>query len=272
MNPHLIAGLALTVLVGVSLGLLGAGGSIIMLPVLVYAMGVEPHAAVPMSLVIVGTTSLLSVAVASRQRAIHLRIALIFGGAALGGAYLGSRLTSRVHGSVLMVSFGLLLVLVGLRMWRASAADKGPPRARRRPLLMLAAGLCVGLLTGFLGVGGGFLIVPAMVKVGGLPMGDATRTSLVVIAMSSIAGAAAHLTHGNSVPVGLTLSLTLAALTGMVAGIQAGRHVSGNRLRQGFAALATSVGVVLILVNTPAAISALAGTWLYGALQPRLPH
>lgn len=254
MTPQLIAGLALTALVGVSLGLLGAGGSIIMLPVLVYVMGVEPHAAVPLSLAIIGTTSLLSVAVPSPGREIHWRVAFGFGGAALAGTYFGSRLTSLVPGSVLLLSFGLLLVLVGFRMWRGSTADENPARIRRRPVLMLAAGSSVGVLTGFLGVGGGFLIVPAMVRVGGLAMCEATRTSLVVIAMSSIAGAAAHLTHGNSVSLGLAVPLTLAALAGMVAGVQGARRVSSRQLRQGFAGFVTSVGIALILVNTPTAI------------------
>lgn len=254
MTPHLIAGLALTSLVGASLGLLGAGGSIIMLPVLVYVVGVEPHAAVPLSLTIVGTTSLLSVAVRAREREVHWRTALIFGSAALGGSYLGSRLTSLVSGSVLLLSFGLLLVAVGVRMWREPEADETMTGARRRPPLMLAAGSFVGLLTGFLGVGGGFLIVPALTKVGGLGMCQAIRTSLVVIAMSSVAGLAAHFTHGNSVPVGLAVPLTLAAVVGMAAGIQGARHASSQHLRRGFAAFVTSVGSALIFVNTPTVI------------------
>ncbi len=254
MAPQLIAGLALTALVGASLGLFGAGGSMIMLPVLVYVVGMEPHAAVPLSLAIIGTTSLLSVAVRAPEREIHWRIALGFGGAALAGTYLGSRLTSLVPGAVLLLSFGLLLVVVGAGMWRASTADENRVRARERPLLMLAAGWSVGVLTGFLGVGGGFLIVPAMVRVGGLAMCEATRTSLVVIAMSSIAGAAAHLAHGNSVSLSLAVPLTLAALAGMMAGIHGARQVSSRRLRQGFAGFVTSVGIALVLVNTPAAI------------------
>ena len=166
MAPHLIAGFALTGLVGASLGLLGAGGSIIMLPVLVYVVGVEPHAAVPLSLAIVGTTSLVSVAVHSRGSDIQWGAALFVGGAALGGTYLGSRLTGLMPGSVLLLSFGVLLVLVGFRMWR-SPGDAQVTTTPRRPTSMLVAGSFVGVLTGFLGVGGGFLIVPALLKVGG---------------------------------------------------------------------------------------------------------
>ncbi len=253
MTPYLLAGLVLTGLVGVTLGLLGAGGSIIMLPVLVYVIGVEPHAAVPLSLAIVGTTSLLGVAVRSRGPAIHWQTALLFGSAALGGSYLGSRLTALVPGALLMLVFGLLLVVVGVRMWRQPVVSDDIPRPRR-PSPMLAAGLGVGLLTGFLGVGGGFLIVPALAGVGGLDMRRAIATSLVVIAISSLAGLAAHLAHGNSVSVGLAGGLTLAALAGMAAGLQSARYISSNQLRRGFAGFVTTVGAVLIFINTPSAV------------------
>ena len=253
MTSYVIAGLALTGLVGATLGLLGAGGSIIMLPVLVYVIGVEPHAAVPLSLAIVGTTSLLGVAVRSRGSEIRWRTALLFGSAALGGSYLGSRLTALLPGSILLLLFGLLLVVVGLRMWREPALSEAPARTRR-PSLMLAAGSFVGLLTGFLGVGGGFLIVPALFKVGGLGMRQATASSLVVIAMSSAAGLAAHLAHGNTVPVGLAAALTIAALAGMAVGLQSARHISSENLRRGFAGFVTTVGSALIFVNTPTAL------------------
>ncbi len=253
MTVSVLAGLAMTGLVGATLGLLGAGGSIIMLPVLVYVIGVEPHAAVPMSLAIVGTTSLLGVAVRSRGSAIHWRTALLFGSAALGGSYLGSRLTALVPGSILLLLFGLLLVVVGVRMWRQPGLSD-EPAPTRRPSLMLAAGTAVGFLTGFLGVGGGFLIVPALLKVGGLGVRQAIASSLVVIAMSSVAGLAAHLAHGNTVPVGLTAALTMAALAGMAAGLQIARRVSSENLRRGFAGFVTVVGSALIFVNTPAAM------------------
>ncbi len=254
MTPHLFAGLALTGLVGASLGLLGAGGSIIMLPVLVYVVGIEPHAAVPLSLAIVGGTSLLSVAVRTRGREIHWRTALIFGSAALGGSYLGSRLTHLVPGSVLLLSFGLLLVAVGLRMWRESGRSEEVAHGRRRPSLMLAAGTVVGLLTGFLGVGGGFLIVPALVRVGGLDIGQAIRTSLVVIAMGSGAGLAGHLMHGNGVSATVAAPLLIAAFIGMAVGLQGAQYVTNEHLRRGFAGFVITVGSALIFLNTPTAI------------------
>ena len=254
ITASLAAGLVLTGLVGASLGLLGAGGSIIMLPVLVYVIGLEPHAAVPLSLAIVGTTSLLGVALRSTGSQIDWLTALIFGSAALGGAYLGSRLSALVPGALLMLAFGLLLVVVGVRMWRSPDEEEGGPRIRRRPSLMLAAGAFVGVLTGFLGVGGGFLIVPALGRIGGLGIRTAIATSLVVIAMSSIAGLTAHLVHGNSVPLGLAAALTIAALIGAAAGMRGGRNVSSAQLRRGFAGFVTVVGSALIFVNTQAAV------------------
>ncbi len=254
MTPQLFAGLALTGLVGASLGLLGAGGSIIMLPVRVYVGGIEPHAAVPLSRAIVGGTSLLSVGVRTRGREIHWRTALIFGSAALAGSYLGSRLTHLVPGSVLLLSFGLLLVVVGFRMWRESGRSVQVAHGRRRPWLMSAAGGVVGLLTGFLGVGGGFLIVPALVKVGGLDIGQAIRTSLVVIAMSCAAGLAGHLMNGNGVSPAAAAPLLIAAFIGMAVGLQGAQHVTSQHLRRGFAGFVTTVGLALIFVNMPSAI------------------
>ncbi len=254
MSPEWLAGLALTGLVGASLGLLGAGGSIIMLPVLVYVVGVEPHAAVPLSLAIVGTTSLVSVAVHSNGGEIRWGTALLTGGAALGGTYVGSRLTLLVPGAVLLLSFGVLLVMVGLRMWRSPDTNNTVTTTPQQHSLMLTAGWFVGLLTGFLGVGGGFLIVPALVKVGGLGMCQAIRTSLVIIAIGSVAGLAAHVVHGNGPSVELAIPLTIAALAGMAAGSQTARYLSGEHLRRGFAGFVTTVGSALIFVNTPTAM------------------
>ena len=253
MTLHWLAGLALTGLVGTSLGLLGAGGSIIMVPVLVYVVGLDPHAAVPLSLLIVGATSMVSVAVHARGGEIRWGSALLLGGAALGGSYVGSRLTARVPGSVLLLTFGLLLVVVGFRMWRSHDASEGVATTPARPWLISAAGAFVGVLTGFLGVGGGFLIVPVLVRVSGLGMCEAIRTSLVVIAISSVAGFAAHVTHGSGISPGIAIPLTIAAVVGMAAGSQAARVVSGETLRRGFAGFVTAVGAALILVNTPAA-------------------
>lgn len=249
MTAQWLAGLTLTALVGGSLGMFGAGGSIIMLPVLVYVMGIEPHAAVPLSLAIVGATSVAGVAAHVRSEEIRWSTAGFFGVAAIGGGYVGSRLSQLVPAALLLLSFGLLLLIVGLRMWHRSVSDDGTKP--RRPALMVAAGSVVGVLTGFLGVGGGFLIVPALNKVGGLNMHQTIKTSLVVIAMSSLAALGAHLMQGHSVALEDGVPLTVAALLGMAAGQRAALYVRGEHLRRGFAGFVATVGVVLVLANTP---------------------
>lgn len=253
MTPHLLAGLVLTGLVGASLGVLGAGGSIIMLPVLVYVVGVDARTAVPLSLAIVGATSLVSAAVRTGNHEIRWDAALLFGGAALAGAFLGSALTSLVADAVLLLLFGLLLLVVGLRMWRMPPVDdhEAAPRPRR-PALMVGGGLAVGVLTGFLGVGGGFLIVPALMAVGGLPIRHAVSTSLVIIAMSSAAGLIGHLVRGAVVPLGMAAGLTLAAAVGMFVGLRGARRASNRQLRRGFAAFVLAVGGALVAVNAAA--------------------
>lgn len=252
-----LAGLVLTALVGASLGVLGAGGSIIMLPVLVYVVGVAPHAAVPLSLAVVGTTSLLSAAARSGSGEIALRAAALFGGAALIGAFAGSRLTYLVPAPVLLLLFGLLLVVVGVRMWRQARNDQEGAAVTSRALLTALAGAAVGVLTGFLGVGGGFLIVPALMNVAGLTIRQAVSTSLLVIALSSAAGFAAHLVHGATVSIAQALPLVLAAAAGMAVGMLGARRVTSRQLRRGFAGFVTAVGSALVVANTPAAIKIL---------------
>lgn len=259
MTPHFVVGLVLTGLVGVSLGLLGAGGSIIMLPVLVYVVGVPVREAVPLSLAIVGTTSLLSAMGRSRQGSIRWRSGLLFGSVALVGAYFGSRLTYLVPATVLVLCFGALLIIVGLHMLKETTSAASRSTGEPRWPVMVPAGSFVGALTGFFGVGGGFLIVPALVKTGGLDVRTAISTSLVVIAMSSAAGLAAHVAHGTRVSMALVLPLTLAAVIGMVAGMQGARHVSGRHLQRTFAVFVTVVGSALTILNAAAVCRTLGG-------------
>lgn len=154
-------------MVGVALGLLGAGGSIVMLPVLVYVLGLEPHAAVPLSLAVVGATSLVGATLRRTDDPLQWKAVMSFGIAAVVGASLGSRLTHLVPGRVLMSVFGVLLLVVGVRMWRP-VRESVALRPPAHPVLMTVSGLLIGVLTGFFGVGGGFLLMPALMRFGGL--------------------------------------------------------------------------------------------------------
>lgn len=232
--------------VGLSLGLLGGGGSILTVPVLVYAAGLEPKLAIPASLVSVGTTSLIAALAHARRKAVAWGSALAFGGAGLVGAFLGARAGRGFSGRTLLVLFSLLMVAAGLLMLRGRRG--GGPAHEPRPILVAPLGAGVGFLTGLLGVGGGFLIVPALVVAAGLAMPLAIGTSLVVIAINSAAGFASHIGQ-QSVPYGFAAAFTGVCVLGALAGERLGRDLPAARLRNWFGVFVIAVGLLLLAKN-----------------------
>lgn len=247
LHPHLLLALALSTLIGVSLGLLGGGGSILAVPVLVYVARVDVHAAIGMSLAVVGTTALVGGLVHARAGRVDLRAAALFGGAGMLGAPLGAQATQAVAPRVLLLLFAALMLAVGGLMLRGKAGPRsGTPRPH--PVAVPAAGFGVGLLTGFLGVGGGFLIVPALTLLAGLPIHAAIGTSLLVIAANSAAGVAGHLRQGE-MPLGLTAAFTASAALGALAGVRLASSLDPLRLRRAFAVFVILVGLFLLGKN-----------------------
>ncbi len=244
-TSHLVA-LVLSSLIGVSLGLLGGGGSILAVPVLVYVAGLDPHAAVGSSLAIVGATALVGGLALARHGRADLRAAAAFGAAGLPGAPLGALATPLVSGRTLLLLFASLMLVVSALMLR------GRPSARaaggRRPAAVLAAGFGVGALTGFLGVGGGFLIVPALLLLADVPIHRAIGSSLLVIAANSASGVVGHLRLGR-MPLGLTAAFTAAAVLGALVGVRAGASLDPARLRRAFAVFVLLVGASLLAAN-----------------------
>jgi uncharacterized membrane protein YfcA len=240
----LAVALPFATLIGACLALLGAGGSIVAVPVLVFVAGVAPGDAVGMSLAIVGATAVTAAALHAREGRVAWRVAAPFAVAGMAGAIVGARFTRLVPEPALLGAFAALMLLVG--GWMLSGgARRLAGRERHAPLATsLAAGFGVGGLTGFLGVGGGFLIVPALMLFAGLPVHRAAATSLVVIAVNASAGLAAHLRHG--VPAGATLALTAAAVAGALAGRQLFASASPDALRRGFAVLVTVIGFSIL--------------------------
>lgn len=241
--------LALAVAIGFSLALLGSGGSIITLPVLVYAAGVPVPAAVGMSLAIVGATSLAGGLLQHRRGLVHWRAATLFGVTGMIGAVAGAQFTPLVSPAVLMLIFAGIMLVVAIRMLRGgAAAAQLDPAPDCRPLRCGASGLGVGALTGFLGVGGGFLIVPAMVVSGRIPMKTAVGTSLIVIAANSFAGLAGQLRHAafDWSVAGLFLA---AALAGMGLGLAFSRQISATVLRRAFGWFVLGVAGFVIAKN-----------------------
>ena len=232
MTAGLIVALALAVLIGMSLGTLGSGGSIITMPVLVYVARIPTHTAVGMSLVIVGTTAAFGSYLQSRTGGFDRRSAVIFAATGVVGAFLGARLTHLVPGEVLMGIFAVLMLLAGWRMLARNGLTDGPRSCH--VLRCAAAGLALGVLTGFLGVGGGFLIVPALVLFAGLDMKRAVPTSLAIVAFNSFGGLAGQLRYVDF-NWALTGAFLGSALIGMVGGTTIARRLSADHLRRAFA-------------------------------------
>jgi hypothetical protein len=243
MSASLLVALLLAVLIGISLGTFGSGGSIITMPVLVYVAGIPVHAAVGMSLVIVGTTAGIGSYVQSRGAGFDKRAAAIFAATGTAGAYVGAKLTPLVDGGTLMAIFAALMLLAGWRMLAPGAAA-AVPRACSIPRCA-GIGLPLGVLTGFLGIGGGFLIVPALVLAAGLDMKRAVPTSLAVIAFNAAGGLAGQL-HAAALDWPLTIAFLGFALTGMAGGSMITRRVSAEGLRQAFAWVVVTLGTAIL--------------------------
>lgn len=246
-------GLAVTfgVVIGLLLGTVGGGGSILTVPILVYALGQGIHDATATSLPIVGATALLGAVVQARAGRVDARTAFVFGGAGILGAFGGTWLNARVSGPVILLLFGFLMLIVALRMTvRKRSPDASQPTDTPAGFHwpVLASGIVVGVMTGFFGVGGGFLIVPALVLILGMPMRLAVGTSLLIIAINSAAGIMAHLGSGG-INLSLAAIFIVGGFTGAVLGGRLAGRVDEAKLARGFAALVALVGVYLIARN-----------------------
>src|SRR5918999_884696 len=190
-----LAGFALAVLIGVALGMLGGGGSILTVPVFVYVMGVDPKDAIAMSLPVVGATSLVGAVGHWRVGNVDGRAVAAFAPLAMLGAIGGAWLSTHVSGTLQLLVLGVVMLAAGALMLRDAGPDEdapSPPASGPRYTILAGAGLGVGILTGLVGVGGGFLIVPALVLLVGLPMRCAVGTSLLVIGLSTMTALAAY--------------------------------------------------------------------------------
>ncbi len=248
----LVLSLLLGFAIGAALGLLGGGGSILTVPALVYLIGQTPQVAVTTSLAIVGANSALGAYFHRAQGTLNWRVALLFGSAGMLVAYFAAGLSRQFAPEALMVAFAMLMLLVGLLLVTRQGSAAQEQGSDTAPVLwkVLAGGAGVGLLTGILGVGGGFLIVPALVMLVGLPMHHAVGTSLLVIAMNSAAGFLGHL-EGLSVDVALVLVFVLAGLAGTFAGTRLGKHLNAQLLRRLFAVFVIVLALFLLYDNLP---------------------
>ncbi|MGW5413694.1 TSUP family transporter [Actinomadura geliboluensis] len=244
--------LAAAVLIGVTLGVFGGGGSILTTPVLIYLAGVDAKQAIAMSLFVVGVTSVVGAVPHARAGRIRWRTGLLFGSAGMAGAYAGGRLAAFIPANVLLIAFGIMMTVTAGAMLRGRKEPEPGHRAGNMPLAkILVEGAAVGLVTGLVGAGGGFLVVPALALLGGLPMPIAVGTSLLVIAMKSFAGLAGYL---QSVHIDWTLALSvtaLAAVGGLLGSRLAGK-VDPERLRKAFGWFVLVMSVFVVAQELPA--------------------
>ncbi|MEU5217677.1 sulfite exporter TauE/SafE family protein [Streptomyces sp. NPDC020807] len=270
---------AVSLLIGVSLGILGGGGSILTVPILVYLAGQDTKEAIATSLFVVGVTSLAALVPHARARRVRWRTGLLFGAFSMVGAYGGGRLAEYVPGTVLLVAFALMMLATAaamLRKPREGARKKAGPDRGDLPVGHIAVeGLVVGAVTGLVGSGGGFLVVPALALLGGLPMGIAVGTSLLVIAMKSFAGLAGHLS-GVSVDWGVAVTVTVAAVAGSLVGARLAGRIPQDALRKAFGWFVVVMGVFVLAqqldpaVWTHPATSAVLGAAVSAAVVSRL--
>jgi uncharacterized membrane protein YfcA len=251
------AALVLSAAIGLALGLVGGGGSIVTVPLLVYVAGLTPREAVALSLPIVGATAAVGAVLQYRRGNVNLRAALVFAVTGMGGAQLGAPLTRLFPAPVLLLLFAGLMIGVGLRMLRSRGEVDLEGTGECNPARCGAAGLVVGILTGFLGVGGGFLIVPTLLRYAKTPMKTAVGTSLVIIAANSASGFVAHWGEiGRNGP--LAVVFTLSALVGLAGGTLLGRRMQPQGLKTAFAGLALVVATYLVVMNVGPLVELLA--------------
>ncbi|MCW3843487.1 sulfite exporter TauE/SafE family protein [Micromonospora yasonensis] len=251
MSATLLLTVGLAVLIGVSLGLLGGGGSILAVPLLVYVAGLPAKEAIATSLLVVGATSAVGVLPHARAHRVRWRTGLVFGLAGMTGAYAGGRLAAFVPAAVLLTGFAVMMLATAVAMIRGRRSAEGRPVPHELPVFrVILDGIVVGLVTGLVGAGGGFLVVPALALLGGLPMPVAVGTSLVVIAMKSFAGLAGYLSS-VSVNWGLALAVTAAAVVGSVLGGRFAGKIPADLLRQAFGWFVVVMGVFVLAQQLP---------------------
>lgn len=252
----MILGSALALLVGLSLGLLGGGGSLLTVPILVYILGFGAKQAIAMNLGVVGATSLVGAMGHWREGRVNVRVALVFGAAAMLGTYLGARLSVFFSGEEQLLFYSLVVLVAGYFMFRDRQPREADADERRRVSvgalgLILLEGLAVGVLTGLVGVGGGFLIVPALVLLARIPMKQAVGTSLLVIALKSATGFYGYLGQVEIAWVFMGV-FTAIAIVGILAGTYLVGFVSHRALHKAFAILLLLMGAVILYANSGA--------------------
>jgi len=244
-----IIGYLAAILIGVSLGLIGGGGSILTMPVLVYLFGIDPVLATSYSLFIVGTSSLVGAARNFKGGNVNVKVAMLFGLASIATVLITRKVLMPMVPDVLftagtmvvkksmatMVLFAVLMVFASVSMIKGrKQVDAAPEMSGSKTMMrLLIQGGAIGLVTGVLGAGGGFLLIPALVLFLQLPMKQAVGTSLLIIAMNSLIGFAGDI-GSVDIDVQLLLTVTAIAVAGIFVGVALSSKIEGGKLKKGF--------------------------------------
>lgn len=245
--------LAAALVIGTLLGLLGGGGSILTVPVLVYLAHLPAKSAIVTSLIVVCISSALTVINFARRKLVCWKTGATFGSAGMVGAYLGGKLAGYIPDAILLVLFAGVMIFVSIAMifrkGKATETELLEPDnfcPTRLPVsAILFDGILVGLITGLIGVGGGFLLVPALVLLAGLPMQAATGTSLFIIVLQSLAALAGHADHLD-IDTELTTLITLCTLIGSFIGAQLTKKINGQYLKRIFGFFVFFLGIFVL--------------------------
>jgi uncharacterized membrane protein YfcA len=260
----IIFGLLLSVLIGISLGLIGGGGSILTVPVLVYVFSVDPVVATGYSLFIVGATSAVGSVNFFKSKLVNIKTAIVFGIPSIAAVYFTRAFIvplipntlftvgefEMTKSIFLMILFAILMIAASYSMIRKSKGnlEESTTQVFNYPLILLE-GSIVGVLTGLVGAGGGFLIIPALVVLSKLPMKEAVGTSLVIIAAKSLIGFTGELGH-VSLDWQLLLSVTSAAIIGIFIGSTLSKRIDGAKLKPAFGWFVLVMGIYIIIKET----------------------
>lgn len=243
--------------IGLSLGLLGSGGSILTVPVLVYFVGQDEKVAIAGSLFIVGSIALAGGLQFLRAGFIQWRSVLVFGLPGMLGTYLGAVAAAYMSGIVQLTLFSIVMLTAAGFMLRPPDLEHAN-RLKRATWKIAADGLIVGVITGLVGVGGGFLIVPALVLLGGLSMHHAVATSLIIIALKSFSGFYKYLDvlgkQSLELDWKILLIITALGITGSIAGSTLARRMPQDKLKRGFGYFLIAMGIYILLRSAPEAL------------------
>ena len=258
-----ILGYITSLFIGVSLGLTGGGGSILTVPVLVYLFGINPVLSTSYSLFIVGSTSLIGAISNYRKNLVDVKIALLFGITSVATVFSTRKFIipyvpenlftigkyTVTHSLLIMVLFAGLMIMAARAMIKNGTNNAGEPQKKVQKanlVKLLSYGIAVGLATGILGAGGGFLLIPTLVLFVGLTMKEAVGTSLLIIALNSLIGFTADIGH-FVIDWFFLIKITLIAIAGIFTGGAVSKNMNGDKLKEGFGWFVLVMGLYILV-------------------------